>query len=221
MHIRNETSPRPQPVPRAIRDSALMRQGGCAIYDHLPGVAACARLLEEASRCLRGAVISTIATSDGGEVRGGNPARRFISAGGGEAQTEFYHAPETARFLSGTCNAPVRPTGGGGTYTYYARPGDHLALHRDIETCDLAVITCLLDRHRRGSGGGLTRYYPARQNEPLPRIRATPDVGVVSVRLPVGSTMVMFGGLIPHLIEPLGSGELRIVSILCFRVHAL
>ena len=40
------------------------------------------------------------------------------------------------------------------------------------------------------------------------------------VRLPVGSTMVMCGGLVPHLIEPLAAGELRIVSILCFRVLA-
>jgi hypothetical protein len=39
----------------------------------------------------------------------------------------------------------------------------------------------------------------------------------MDLRLPVGRTMVMFGGLIPHLIEPIGPGELRIVSILCFR----
>ena len=153
-------------------------------------------------------------------VRGGNPARRFISAGGGEEQAGFFHNPETKRFLTGISNARVRPTGKRGTYTYYARPGDHLALHRDIETCDIAVVTCLLDNHRDGSTGGLTCSYPDRQHEPLSRIRTKPGDGAVSVRLPVGSTMVMFGGLVPHLIEPLTSSELRIVSILCFRVFA-
>ena len=195
-----------------------MKGGSCAIYDHLPGAAACARLLAEARQRLHGAVASAVAVSDGEEQRGGSPARCFISAGGGDEQAAFYRAPETARFLAGICAAPVRPTGGGGTYTYYARPGDHLALHRDIEMCDLAVVTCLLDRHRGDSAGGLTRFYPARLHEPLSRIRATPDDGAVSVRLPVGHTMVMFGGLVPHLIEPVGPGELRIVSILCFRV---
>ncbi len=207
-------------VPRAIPDSALMRQGGCAIYDSLPAADVCPRLLEESRRCLCGAVASTVGDSDDQEVRGGNPARRFISAPGGDEQSAFYRDPETARFLAGICNAPVRRTGDNGTYTYYARAGDHLALHRDIETCDIAVVTCLLDRHREGSVGGVTRYYPARQHEPLSAIRATPDSGAVHLRLPVGPTMVMFGGLVPHLIEPLAPGELRIVSILCFRVCA-
>ena len=220
MHGARVTSVGPQTVPRAIRDSALMKAGGCAIYDHLPGTAACARLLEEARRCLRGAVASAVATSDSEEVRGGSPARRFISAGGGEEQAAFYRDPETTRFLAAICNAPARPAGESGTYTYYVRPGDHLALHRDIETCDIAVVTCLLDRHREGSSGGVMRFYPARRHEPLSRIRATPGDGAVSVRLPVGHTMVMFGGLVPHVIEPLGPGGLRIVSILCFRVCA-
>ncbi|MDQ3581869.1 MAG: hypothetical protein M3495_09770, partial [Pseudomonadota bacterium] len=152
--------------------SALMKEGGCAIYDHLPGAAACARLLAESRLCLPGAVASTVATSDDEELRGGNPARRFISAGGGEEQAAFYRDSETARFLARICCAPVRPTGESGTYTYYARAGDHLALHRDIDTCDVAVVTCVLDRHHEGSAGVLTRFYPARQARaalPYPR----------------------------------------------------
>jgi len=207
-------------MPRAVRDSPLMKAGGCAIYDHLPGTAACARLLKESRLRLRDATVTAVATSDGEEVRGGSPARRFISAGGGKEQAAFYHNPGTAGFLGGICNASVRPTGDCGTYTYYARPGDHLALHRDIETCDIAVITCLLDSHREGSKGGLMRFYPTRWLEALSRIRSTPDDGAVRVRLAVGYTLVMFGGLVPHLIEPLGYGELRIVSILCFSVRA-
>lgn len=220
MHGRRPLTVDPQRLPSAMRDSALMKVGGCAIFDHLPGAGACTRLLAESRLCLPGAVASAIATSDDEEVRGGNPARRFISAGGGDEQAAFFHNPETSRFLAEICNIPVQPTGERGTYTYYARSGDHLALHRDIKTCDISVITCLLDRHRYGSTGGLMRFYPERQHESLSRIRATPGDGAVSVRVPVGSTMVMFGGLVPHLIEPLNSSELRIVSILCFRVLA-
>ena len=197
-----------------------MKAGGWAVYDHFPGAPTCARLLAESRACLHGAVASAVKLSDHEELRGGNPARRFISAGGGEKQAAFYHDSETARFLADISSTPVRPTGESGTYTYYARPGDHLALHRDIEMCDIAVVTCLLDRHHWGSTGGLTRIYPGRQHEPLSRIRATPSDGAVSIRLAVGSTMVMFGGLVPHLIEPLAPDELRIVSILCFRACA-
>jgi len=210
----------PHAAPRAISDSPLMKAGGCAIYQGLPGLSSKADLLEESRLCLDRAVSSAVAESDGEERRGGTPARRFVSAGGGQRLAAFYLNPELAEFLSRICNAPVRPSGDSGTFTYYARPGDHLALHRDIDTCDLAVITCLLDRHREGSSGGLTRYYPARQHEPLSRIRATPTHGAVSVRLPVGHTMVMFGGLVPHLIVPLAAGELRVVALLCFRVLA-
>ena len=220
MHGTSTITANPRPLPCDIRDSPLMRNGGCAIFDYFPGANICTRLLKESRLCLHGAVASAIATSDGEEVRGGNPARRFISAGGASEQAAFYRNPDTAHFLTKICNAPVRPTGKSGTYTYYARPGDHLALHRDIEMCDITVVTCLLDRHRDGSTGGLTCFYPERQHEPLSHIRATPDAGAMSFRLPAGSTMVMFGGLVPHLIEPLAPGELRIVSILCFRVQA-
>jgi hypothetical protein len=218
MQSRGITGGDPQSVLRAICESTLMKKGGCAIYDHFPSAAVCARLLAESRLCLASAVATAVTTSDGEEVRGGNPARRFISAGGGEEQAAFYRNPKTARFLGRICTCRVRPTGEHGTYTYYARPGDHLALHRDIETCDIAVVTCLLDCHCKGSTGGVTRFYPVRQHEMLSQIRATPDVGAVNVRLQVGHTMVIFGGLVPHLIQPLAPSELRIVSILCFRV---
>jgi hypothetical protein len=206
-------------VPHPIRDSTLMRAGGCAIFRDIPGVAICKRLLAESQRCLRNAVFNNVAVSDNEEIRGGNPARRFISASGGEEQAAFYHNPETARFLAELCNAFVCPTGERGTYSYYSRAGDHLALHRDIVTCDISVITCLLDRHHTGNTGGLTCLYPTRQHEALSRIRAAASKGAINVRLPVGSTMVIFGGVVPHLIQPIAANELRIVSILCYRAE--
>ena len=81
------------------------------MYDHFPSSAVCARLLAESRPCLTSAVATAVATSDKEELRGGNPARRFISAGGGEEQAAFYHSPETSRFLTRICSCGVRPTG--------------------------------------------------------------------------------------------------------------
>jgi hypothetical protein len=195
-----------------------MQKGGFDVYQDLNSAALCGRLLGEAWQCSAFAQPSEISFSDNEEVRGGQPARRFLSAPGGQVQAGFYHAPDVIGFLQSICNAAVAPTGALGTYTYYACPGDHLSLHRDIETCDVAVVTCLLDRHKCGGCGGLTRLYPQRQREPLSHIRASPNLGAVTTRVAVGQTMVMFGGLVPHAILPLGVGELRVVSVLCYRV---
>ena len=213
-------SVRLQSVTAAIQSSTLMKKGGFDIFAGLPDRNYCGQLLNEARRCLSAAAASEILVSDNQEVRGGRPARRFLSASGSHAQTAFYHDSGVIKFLRTICNAPVLPTGSTGAYTYYARPGDHLALHRDIETCDIAVVTCLLDRHNTGSCGGLTRLYPWRQTEPLSQIRASAHLGAISVRVLEGQTMVMFGGLVPHAIMPLGVGELRIISALCYQVRA-
>jgi hypothetical protein len=205
-------------LPGSVLDSDLMRAGACAILARFPAAALCAQLLGEARAQLRRAVASNVGACDGEEWRGGSPARRFVSAPGGSAQADWYGAPETTRILSQLCNARVVPTGGAGTYTYYARAGDHIALHRDIRTCDLATITCLLDRAHGGGTGGLVRCYPERLYEPLSRVRASPERGAVDLRIPVGSTLVLLGGLVPHRVLPTAAGELRVVSILCFRI---
>ena len=47
-------------------------------------------------------------------------------------------------------------------------------------------------------------------------MRADPVPGRVTVRLRPGQAIVLLGGLIPHAIEPLGPGHVRITSPLCF-----
>ena len=42
-------------------------------------------------------------------------------------EADWYGAPETTRILCELCNARVFPSGGAGTYTSYARAGDHIA----------------------------------------------------------------------------------------------
>ena len=110
----------------------------------------------------------------------------------------------------------LKPTGDNGTYSYYLRAGDFLDLHRDIVTCDIAVITCLKNQFGENKGGGQLRLYPERLNEPLSAVRETPESGAVNVMLEESQTIVMYGGLIPHTLLPLDEGQQRIVSVLCY-----
>ena len=92
-----------------------------------------------------------------------------------------------------------------------------MSLHRDVEGCDLTVITCLVeDGVRSGSEGGMLRLYPGRCHEPLSSIRSQPEEGALTVRIQPGQTFVMYGGSIPHQLLPMEAGQRRIVSALCF-----
>lgn len=156
-----------------------------------------------------------VPSSDGEEYRGGVPARRFRSVTGGPLQTAFYGSAWTLEFLGQLTTPTIVRTGVVGTYSYYTRPGDFLALHRDIIACDVALITCL--RNDDGAGGGLCMY-PERIAEPLSAIRATPEHGAVIVHLQAGQTIVLYGGLLPHALLPLTRGQTRIVSVLCYQI---
>jgi hypothetical protein len=135
----------------------------------------------------------------------------------GEKQRELYHDKRLIDFLQQVTGLTLQPSGQSGTYTYYARPGDYLAIHRDIDICDLAVITCLYDGPRTDNEGGLLTFYPQRLAERLSAIRATPQEGAVKMRLRPGQTLVLLGGIVPHAILPTARGQVRIVSILCYR----
>ena len=121
-----------------------------------------------------------------------------------------------AGHLHALAGVPFVPTGRRGSFTYYHSPGDHLALHRDVETCDLALITAL---HRQGGDGrsGTLLVYPGRIGETLTEIRRTPQRGGVSVDLAAGQSILLFGGLLPHRVVPMAAGQSRTVSLLCFR----
>lgn len=116
-----------------------------------------------------------------------------------------------------TCGVPVAPSGNRGSYSYYARPGDFLDLHRDVETCDLAMITGLHDNGDRSDLAGALVLYPGRIHEPLSAIRARPNDYAYAVKLLPGQTMIMLGGVVPHRLLPVREGQVRIVSVLCFR----
>src|SRR5205085_2871997 len=76
-----------QAVPSVIADSALMEQGGFAVFEGLVDKRTGRLLLQEAVALSAHAVECHIQDSDAEEVRGGRPARRFLSGPGGEIQS--------------------------------------------------------------------------------------------------------------------------------------
>ena len=204
-------------VPRAIRRSRLMRGGGFHVFDGLFDERAYDALVDEGIAQYETSTLTDVAANSDGEERGGSPARRFTSAQGGPVQRAIYAASEMSDFLSELAGAPVAPTGELATFSYYASPGDHIDVHRDVETCDLAVITCLLDSAPDLASGSLC-VYPERIAEPVRSIRASRDRGCERVHLAPGQTIVLFGGILPHRLEPVAERQQRVVSVMCYAV---
>lgn len=204
------------PLDRQLMESPLMRLGGYQVIPWFYGEEGVRALLAEARALASSCRESSVSAEDTEDYRGGNPARKFLSCGAGPVQDHCYRHPSLIGRLAGLTGLNIRPTGSRGTYTFYARAGDHLAVHRDIRTCDLAVVTCLADAAPPDSGSGLMEFYPTRLMEPLGAIRRTPDRGRVRRRLRPGETAVMFGGVLPHAIAPVEAGGGRIVSVLCY-----
>lgn len=205
-------------IPPRIRSSRLMEGGGFALVDGLLDAPFHRALLAEAMHLLPSATEAVITTPDTEEVRGGRPRRRLLTSPGSDVQDSFYLAPGTRAFLEDLVGLPVRPSGSRSTYSFYARPGDFLALHRDVEECELAVLTCLHDVPASRGHGGILRLYPHRVQEPLSAIRQTPEKGALPLRVAPGQTLVFFGGVIPHELVPVATGQVRIMSVLCYLV---
>jgi hypothetical protein len=197
-----------------VTGCALMRRGGFDVLTGLVDAPTLSALRAEADAILPDARESLVTDPVEAE-RGGMPSRKFLSAPGGPLQTALLAAPWLHALLGGIIGLRVRPTGAG-TFTWYCRPGDHLALHRDIRRCDVAVITALrAERTGEGEAGGLA-LYPDGVARPLATIRARPRDGRLVVHLAPGETAVLLGGLVPHALLPTAEGQRRIVSVACF-----
>jgi hypothetical protein len=195
--------------------SPLLARGGFAVLPRFLDNAAANDLLAESLAAYRAAALTDIADNDAGEGRGGSPARRFFSAPGGPVQAAVYNAPWMSALLTDLAGVPIRPTGAMATYSYYVRPGDHIDVHRDILTCDVAVITCLIDRDREAAGGRLV-VYPSRTAETLSSIRTDRSRGAEPVPLRPFESAVLLGGLVPHRVQAITAGQQRVVSVMCF-----
>jgi hypothetical protein len=149
--------------------------------------------------------------------RGGSPDRWLETAVGGEPLQALYHSRALLELLQRVTGLAWAPTGGAGTYSYYRRAGHHLGVHRDVDECDLAVITCVHDSARRRDGpAGALCLYPGRTRETIPVLRARADDGAVLVWLQPGESILLLGGIVPHRVLPVGERRVRIVAPLCF-----
>jgi hypothetical protein len=205
-----------QQIPARILASPFLQGGGFGVFEGLVDPALQAHLLTEALTHYPSAILSEVIEGDGENFRGGTPARRFSSASGGPIQDSFYHSPQILALLAQLTGVRLSPTGQHGTYSYYVRPGDHLAVHRDVEACDLTVITCLHSRSNAGAQGGVLCLYPHHLFTPLSVVRKKPTEGAVRLTLKPGQSLVFFGGIVPHYLSPTAPGQERIVSVLCY-----
>jgi hypothetical protein len=200
----------------AILASPIMRDGGFGVFEGFLDKADLNALSDEAARHF---AISTDVRSDQPdteEVRGGLPRRSFQTAAGGEVQESLIHSPRWMDALCDLAGHQVVASGRRGSFNYYCRPGDHLAIHRDVLICDLVAIAAL--RPMVDRGGSRLRLYPNRIAERLSNLRDNPDCDGLDVWLQPSQVLVMFGGIIPHCLTPILEGEHRVVSIACFRL---
>lgn len=201
-------------VPWFLR-GPLFRSGGVAVVDSIASDRTIAALCAEAQTQYASSnrQVCGIVTSDNCDGRGGVPPRQLSTASGGPAQDELYRSPNLHALLSRLCGGPIRPSGSRGSYSYYVTRGDHLGLHLDILTCDVTVI-CVLADSSPDQGGALA-VQRANVGVPLSVLRRSPNAGEEIVKASAGSTIVILGGLIPHRVLPLASGQ-RVISALCF-----
>jgi hypothetical protein len=201
-----------------LRASPLCAAGGAVVTSVLDAPAL-ARLQSESHEAHSRAQITFNERSN--DLVKGDPDRWLESASGGAELGALYRNAALLDLLLRLTGLPWRRTGELGAFSYYRLPGHHLGLHRDIDTCELACITCVDDRGGNpATPSGVLRLYPSRTGATLDEIRATPDGGAVHVRLAPGQTLVLLGGLVPHRLLPMAAGHTRIVAPLCYRVGA-
>jgi hypothetical protein len=206
-------------IPAALFDSPLRRRGGWQLLEGWASPEICRALRAEAEAMYARAERTDSTAPDREEVRGGDPPRAFTSAVAGERQEALYQSQELRQRLEQEVGAPLRPSALRGTYTYYEQPGDHLAVHRDIQGCDITVVTCLRDEADPTSDRGAVCLWPGHLEGALSELRMAPDLGAVRVRLAVGETLLLLGGFLPHAVQPVAPGQDLLRSILCYQLE--
>jgi hypothetical protein len=202
----------------AVRDCELARGGGFAVA-RVVNPRAVDVLAREALRLMPSAQPSEVYRSpedEDGPGRG-NPARHYETADSGPALQRLYEATGIRRVLQRATGLDWEPSGPAGCYLYYREAGHYMGVHRDIEICELALITCVYESGAppRGPSGAL-QLWPGRGDEALTQIRRDREAGRVAVHLRPGDSVLLLGGLIPHAVAPVAPGHVRITAPLCF-----
>jgi hypothetical protein len=203
--------------PEEVLQSRLFAAGGYLVVRGLFDDETLRDLREEAEQVRMEARRMLVTDSDGTEGRGGFPARAYLSSRGGELHWGLHGCQQMAETLASVCGIGVSASGSG-TYSYYEQTGDFLAVHRDVEQCDIAVITSLTGCSMDCPAGELV-VYPELIREPLSAARRAGRSAGISVPLDRGHTIILLGGILPHEVVPTSAGQERIVTINCY--HAL
>ena len=134
-----------------VLQSALWRAGGFLAPAGFPGAAALSAIRTEAADALRDSERQEWPEPKPSDWRGGQPQRFLGGVTAGPRMNEMFARRETVAMLRGLLGANLR-CAGGGSLTVYERPGDRLGLHRDIETCDVTLVTCIWEEGERREG---------------------------------------------------------------------
>jgi hypothetical protein len=189
----------------------LWERGGVAVVRGLLGDVLQELLLAEAMERLAQAQ-RFMTTGRNLEWRGGNPARAYRATAAGPEQYRVFSCKSMTDALSDLCGFAVQCSGTG-SYTYYHDAGDYLSLHRDIEKCEVATITCLEDDGPELRGG--LRAYPEYAGRPLVEIYEDGPRGLDLPTRP-GDTIVLAGGVVPHEVTAIVAGQRRTVALACY-----
>jgi hypothetical protein len=200
-----------------LRSPLVVGSGGFRLYASFPDPAPFSALLSEALSLYPTATSQENWDVDHEELRGGKPRRKLLSTGAGPVQDALYAQTSLHQWLSAECRLTIVPSGNRGSYSYYVRDGDFLDLHRDIETCDVTMITVLHDNSLPIDSAGALVIYPGHIGKPLSAVRERPHEGASVVKVAAGQTIIMFGGVVPHRVLPVAQGQVRIISVLCFQ----
>jgi hypothetical protein len=208
-----ESSMTAPPLSPALLDSVLMQRGGCVFIDNLLPPHLLTALCAEANERQDEARHTVWAGSHLTDWRGGDPARSYAGATGGPTQTSIFASPDLSSYLSDVCGLRLK-FAGVGSFSYYA-PGDFLALHRDILTCDITLLMCLRDTAAGTPDRQGLRIYPAHARVPLTQLRSEDAPAHIDVHLERGQTAVLLGGIVPHEVLPMAAHQHRTVSVVC------
>lgn len=200
--------------PQALQ-SALWRAGGFLALRGFPGEEALASIRTEAADALRNSERQEWPEPRPADWRGGQPQRFLGGITAGPCMNEMFARRETVAMLRGLLGANLR-CAGGGSLTVYERPGDRLGLHRDIEACDVTLVTCLWEEGERREG--VLRVYPEYSALPLSMVPASRANLGLTVDLHAGDSAVLLGGVVPHEVTPMAPGQRRVVSLVCYQL---
>ncbi len=204
-------------LPCSLAESRLVGNGGISVVRGLLSEGLLEALRLDAQAIAPTARRGSWSGPNREDWRGGKPSRAMAGMSAGAVQYEIFGAAAMAEAVADICGFRVRCSGAG-SYSWYLEAGDHLALHRDILACDVALITCL---ERTGPGAGIDGtlcVYPDALWRPLRDVRK--DARVAAPMDP-GDTAVLAGGIVPHEVTPSVAGQRRVVSIVCFRLASM